>query len=93
MQEAFAAYNAMRNRVRLKNAQRPVPEPSSEPVSKPVDRRTGTRLRCWLCGSRGHLLPKCPKKPEHFQGREVAKIPPRAPTQDAREHALSAIPL
>merc|ERR1711888_327616 len=31
VQEAFAVYNAMRNRLRRKNAQRPTPEPSSEP--------------------------------------------------------------
>ena len=70
VQEAFAVYNAMRNRVRRKNAQRPSPEPSSEPGSNPVDRRTGNRLRCWLCGSRDHPHPKCPKKPEHSTGRE-----------------------
>ena len=46
VQEAFAVYNAMRNRVRRKNEQRPLPEPSSEPGSNPVDRRTGKRLRC-----------------------------------------------
>ena len=78
LQRAYIAYR----KARRKHKQRA----SETPNENPKDRKTGETLRCFICGDRTHLVPRCPRRGT-YDVRQEDRTTNRGPK---KEEAMAA---